>query len=226
VAEKRRHVTNVTQEREARKREEDRERGEQEDAEELVLEFKDSLVEAEGVDKDPRRYRRHYYSFHRESAIKIQALQRGRALRKEMAGHKRMAARDFVTVKKLHMEEELAAEAVRVGGPKLVGTGGAPEGGGVGRREEAGGADDAVDDDVRIPLSSVMRQLTKMGWGQPRLHRVRTAMGKMQRRGERSSGGEVGHEGFFRVVLHTYMHEAQARKERGFYLPDEERARQ
>ena len=77
---------------------------------------------------------------------------------------------------------------------------------------------------AEVPLSSVMRQLKKMGWGQPRLQRVRTAMGKKRQPGERDSGGQVGQYGFFKVVLHTYIFEAQARRERGgFFFPDEER---
>ena len=77
---------------------------------------------------------------------------------------------------------------------------------------------------TQVPLSSVMRQLKKMGWGQTRLQCVRTAMGKKQRPGERDSGGQVGEYGFYKVVLHTYIFESQARKERGgFFFPDEER---
>jgi hypothetical protein len=77
---------------------------------------------------------------------------------------------------------------------------------------------------TQVPLSSVMRQLKKMGWGQARLQRVRTAMGKKRRPGERDSGGQVGEYGFFKVILHTYIFESQARKERGgFFFPDEER---
>jgi hypothetical protein len=77
---------------------------------------------------------------------------------------------------------------------------------------------------TQVPLSSVVRQLKKMGWGQARLQCVRTALGKKRRRGERDSGGQVGEYGFFKVVLHTYISESQARKQRGgFFLPDEER---
>ena len=65
---------------------------------------------------------------------------------------------------------------------------------------------------------------TMQGWGQARLHRVRTAMGTLQRRAQRNSGGQVGQEGFFRIVLHTYLQEAEARKLRGYYEADEERA--
>ena len=64
---------------------------------------------------------------------------------------------------------------------------------------------------------------TMQGWGQARLHRVRTA-GTLQRRGKRNSGGQVGQEGFFRVVLHAYLQEAEAHRLRGYYVPDEERA--
>ena len=50
-------------------------------------------------------------------------------------------------------------------------------------------------------------------------------MGTLQRRGNRDGGGQVRQDGFFRVVLHCYMQEADERRLRGgYYLPDEERA--
>lgn len=66
---------------EQKKRQEDKEREERAAAEELVLEFRDSLSQNS---LPPWGYHRHYYSFHIQSAIKIQALQRGRALRNEV----------------------------------------------------------------------------------------------------------------------------------------------
>jgi hypothetical protein len=80
----------------------------------------------------------------------------------------------------------------------------------------------------RMLLWDVSRELptrdTMQGWGQARLHRVRTAMGTLQRPGQRNSGGQVGRQGFFSVVLHAYLREAEARRLREYYVPDEERA--
>ena len=83
-----------------------------------------------------------------------------------------------------------------------------------------------------LSLSELMRLLRRLGWGEARLQRVRSAVAAMGRRLRQRSAsplrsnaaGRVDEQTFFQIALHAYMHEAQARRTRGgFYLPDEER---